>query len=53
MPSLMLSFVLSRAGGRGNPSTEIFYHKASGTYKTARKKTAKNLKKGLDRYIEA
>ena len=47
MPSLMLSFVLSRAGGRGNPSTEIFYHKASGTYKTARKKTAKKLKKDL------
>ena len=49
----MLSFDSAAPAGAGAFSTRAFYHKAFGTYKTALKKTAKKLKKGLDRYIEA
>ena len=43
----MLSFDSAAPAGAGTFSTKAFYHKAFGTYKTALKKTAKKLKKGL------
>ena len=43
----MLSFDSAAPAGAGTFSIKAFYHKAFGTYKTALKKTAKKLKKGL------
>ena len=43
----MLSFDSAAPAGAGTFLTKAFYHKAFGTYKTAQKKTAKKLKKGL------